>query len=767
MCSGHITRYSCGHEKRTYYYECPDGSNEHRQELLPHRMVGPRFRTTRLCGDCERDRLDQEEDEVDDRQEHEVRAKALLEFFRGERPWPLPDAEVIRNFTNAYSVGNRLHPWMNRGNEPGLDMHRALFIQSFPDAGPALFQEMLDRQAEIDQTGIILDDDMRYRFDTLIEQGTAEVRRRRDAEQDVWEELGRRQQAVQDELNNREQNLRDREPFLILGGERAQTIQEEERTRLQQVARPMEQIRELQLALYQPSDIEELAREHRILEEALALRRQALVDGYPILYATEQFFGERDQAIRDTREEGEANRERSLELQLQNDQFLARWRGLAQLRVEIIQEPRDRDQNMEDIRQRGPVIQQDAPQVEQLNGLYESDPDWLLNFDDWCNDNSTFESASPEIDLRQDINGWFQHLCTCQSQARLDWIPIAETYRDAILEGDRHGYEYVPDPDAPGSERLLSFRNWCLENADPAEIRISPINSTFINLLRGYADYLISADALRVLVNFQYDRQGRVQIIRDHLAAIPGAPMSRDLSNPSMMENTPRNWQMCADIGRITREGGLTTEADIQQRHAQFARFQRLRDEAIAVHEGRLPSFRIERDEREARAKEERARQAREEEEIDDDDEGFFIIPLTRRVHNVRGRAASEEREERYRVAQEQQDESDTNRGFSFTIGIPATIQSAIDELHSSGPLPHHSDEYWSRPAERAHDDWQMAAALVRAERRARREAEDEALRENESEDESEEELEGEAEEREAPAETGIQHFRFPGRFFR
>jgi hypothetical protein len=688
MCSGHILRYNCGHEKRTYYFRCFDGRNEHRQELLPHRMVGLTYCSRRLCCDCDRDRRDEEEQEQRDRERQEVRAKALLEFLRGERPWPRPDLELSWSFRHAYTAGNRLHPWLHPGNDPGLDVHRTLFIQSFPERGPALFQEMLDRQAEIDQTGIILDDDMNYRIDTLIEQGAAEVRRRRAAEREEWDELGRRQHTVQEMLRDREQNLRDRERSFIL-----QTTP---------VASPLEQIRELRLGLYQLSDIEEIARDfypldetelldaidqanaerlqeiarlreqiemawgtfeqrsgfaddtpHRTqqdeprenedtlaqhneteqrLNEALALRRQALVYAYPFLVATEQWFSNGDQAIRETREEGEANRERTLEIQQQIDEFLARWHELAQLRTDIIQELLDIEHNMENARLEA-VMRQEAPQMEQSNGLFESDPDWLLNFDDWCADNSNLEVPFTEIALRQDINGWFQHLRTCPSQARLDWMPIAEICRDAIMEGDRCHYDYVPHHVTPASGPLISFRKWCLENADPNEIAISPMNSIFINLLQEYGDYLTSAGAFAELAEFRYDRQDRVGIMRGHLNAMPGAPLSRELNDIYLIADTPSNLQLCVDIRRITIRRGLTTEADIRQRQVQICRFLSLRQEAIAVREGSLPGYRIERNERETRVRveQERARHEREEETGGGDD-SLSLAPLNRQL---------------------------------------------------------------------------------------------------------------------------------------
>jgi predicted transcriptional regulator len=790
MCSGHITQYGCGHEKRSYYYRCPDGRNVHYQELLPHRLIGPRFRITRLCRDCERLRL-QERSEDADQQMHELRAKSLLEFFRGDRPWPRQDEEVSANCRYGHVTDLRLHPWLNRGHEHGLEFFRSTLVQYFPQTGATLFQEMLDRQAEIDQTGIFLATDLEYRLNTLLRRGIEFAASGRHGRQAEMEAIGNRNRAVQDMLRDREQSPNFRERFLTMGGEGAQAIRVAERVRMQQLPRPMEEGREAQEAqpaLYRPRDQESAIRhgvaegselaaaiyqaermqdtawvreqigirlraldqhrgfvnegpqvgrdepsetedvetqnnatEWRRLNRVEGLIRNALRHGYQIFEDAELFFIEREQAIRDTGEIGEANRERGELLELQSRQFFTIWSELEQFREEIIQELRDGNEDMEVDRRREPVLHQEAPQMEQSNGLYESDPDWLLNFSDWCTENSTAVAPFTEVDLRQDINGWFQHLRTCHSQARLDWMPFADICRDAILEGDRCHYDYVIDADALGSEPLLNFRTWCLENADPAEIRISSMNYIFMNLLQGYADYLIGAEGLGVLASFQHDRLGRVQIMRDHLATIPGAPISRYLNDVPTMEDTPSNWQMCADIGRLTREGGLTSEADIQQRATQIARFHSLRTETNAIHEGRLPGFRIERDER-------IRLEGDEEEEIDEDGNDLFMVPLARRVNSISGGVVREERDERQRIGQEQQDAGYNNRDFSFTVRAPVAIQRAIDELHNGALLSQNSDRNLSGPAGTNYDDWQMAAARDRGEQRARMEVEDESL---------------------------------------
>lgn len=609
MCSGKITRYSCGHEARTYYDKCPDGLNEEWQELLPHRMIGRRFRCTRLCRDCENQRLQEEFFENDHRQMLEERAKALIEFFRGERTWPRPDDEVRENFAHAYVAGDRLHPWLNRGNEPDLEINREVIERDLGFEGANLFRIMLDRQANIDQTGRpITTDDRNFALGSLHE-------RRR--------QIIARQNAFAYAMGQRLHPWRGEEPAL-------------DRFRIWMT--------ESFINAIDPNSTGEAGT--RLFQEML--NRQADIDltGRPVTNEDREFnfdsivergcqFQQQfaDQR-RQVRERAEANEESDpirplviewverIERRIRESE-----QELDQLRGEIADRIKEHI-SMEEARGRNPFIQQqEAPKVEQPTGLYESDPDWLQNFDDWCTENSITEAPHPEIDLRRDINGWFQHLRTCESQVRLDWIPFAETYRDAIQTGERRHYEYVPIPNALGQEPL-SFQNWITANADPAEIPVSSMTYMFIRLLEGYADYLRNNGWSADLEAFQFERQTRVRIMRIALMMIPGAPLS-PLSEDEdhIFEDTPSIRGMRDDIRRLCRRGHSTSQVEYLQRQAEIARFESLHSEARDVREGRRTEFRIEREEREARARENRER---------------VMVLLDRQTLNIRGRAAQE-----------------------------------------------------------------------------------------------------------------------------
>ena len=623
MCSGNITRYTCGHESRTYYYKCPDEANKHIQELLPHRLVGRRFRARRLCRDCENQGLQEESIENDDRPMHEERAKALVEFFRGERRWPRPDDEVREIFARAYAAGDRLHPWLNHGNEPALEHHQAMIEEDLGSEDANMFRIMLDRQTNIDRTGRpITADDRQYALGGLLE-------RRRQ----VAVEVQLIQQGDPNELRDREQNPREQ-----IFRQVAREVELANTEILQEIARLSEQISVLQEALDQ----------HRAM--ALQQARQNEVSEGEGDQDLSQEYTDREWAeyervrgnARETVQEGSLLMQHVQSFRI-HEVVRQRQRLLDQFSEAINQELERRIRDIDEAREPQSVIQQqEAPQVEQQNGLYESDPDWLLNFDDWCAENSIVEAPYTEIDLRRDINGWFQHLRTCESQVRLDWIPFAETYRDAILAGERRYFEYAPIPNVFGFEPL-SFRHWIIATADPAEIQDSYM---FINFLEGYADYLRNIGCLGDLAAFVQERSVRVKIMRSCLALIPGAPISHDLNDTEMVEYSPSNLQMLFDIGRLCREGGHTAEADILQREAQVTRFHLLRIEANYVREGRLFGYRIEREEREARARAERESRAREEIEEDveteSDDDSLFMVPLTRQTLNIRGRVARE-----------------------------------------------------------------------------------------------------------------------------
>lgn len=175
MCSGYITRHRCcGHEVYFYYYKCPDGINTHYLKILRHRLLGRRFLTNRLCRNC----LDiQQQERIDIGENHE-QAKCLLEYYRGVRRWPRTDSEVRAVLEYVYESGGRLHPFLDNGSDTALDRHRELVRELFstglePDPGARLslvFQEMLDRQADIDRTSRPMTaEDRLYRLSLVVE----------------------------------------------------------------------------------------------------------------------------------------------------------------------------------------------------------------------------------------------------------------------------------------------------------------------------------------------------------------------------------------------------------------------------------------------------------------------------------------------------------------------------------------------------------------------------------------------------------------------
>jgi hypothetical protein len=574
----------------------------------------------------------------------EERAKALMEFFRGECTWPRPDNEVRENFAHAYVAGDRLHPWLNRGNEPDLEINRQVIERDLGFEGANLFRIMLDKQANIDRTG---------RPITAVDRefALASLHERRRQQQG-------RQYAFAYAMGQRLHPWRGEEPTL----DRFRVL-----------------IRESFINAIDPNSTGEAGT--RLFQEMLS--RQADIDltGRPVtnrdrafhlhdivergLQFQQQFANQRRQVREraEAKEESDPMRSRAIEWVERIERRIGeRKQEFDQLRGGIADRAREHVSIEE---AKGLYIfkqPQEAPQAEQLTGLYKSDPDWLLNFDDWCTENSTTEALHPEIDLRRDINGWFQHLRTCESQVRLDWIPFAETYRDAIQAGERCHFVYIPIPNV-FSQEPLSFQEWISANADPAEILASSMTYMFIRLLEGYADYLGNNGWSADLQAFQFERQTRVRIMRIALMLIPGAPLSR-LSGAEDLnfEETPNIKRMCDDIRRLCRIGPSTSHVEYLQRQAEIGRFDSLHSEARDVREGRRTEFGIEREEREATAREERERIAR-----------IVMFPLVRRIHSIRGRAAREEREERDREEREEQEEINSE-------DLSGTPESIYDE---------------------------------------------------------------------------------------
>jgi hypothetical protein len=147
---------------------------------LQHRVLGRTFRRTRPCRNCVHQRITEEQCQASEHRRWQERAKVLMEYWQGRRPWPRTDDEIRDRCNDSYLDEQRLHPWVNHG-VPGIDVSfhwnaaRNTF-EVYRDAhsaragqGARLFQEMLDRQADIDRTGrAITEDDRRYEYRRLL-----------------------------------------------------------------------------------------------------------------------------------------------------------------------------------------------------------------------------------------------------------------------------------------------------------------------------------------------------------------------------------------------------------------------------------------------------------------------------------------------------------------------------------------------------------------------------------------------------------------------
>lgn len=556
MCSGDITRHRCcGHEEYTYYYVCPDGVNPHYQKMLPHRLVGRRFHTNRLCPGCQ----DLQQMELENAGVHQERAKCLLEYFRGERLGPKSDEEVALDFQVAFERGKRLHPWLNRSAEPALDSNRQTIVNHFssglgPDStnaeGARLFQEMLDRQADIDRTGrAIMYEDIRFILSHLLEQAefyAAQVRYHDDLINKREQEIGQLQEEILERDWRKKQGMDElmeqgidqllRQGIVILNN----------------------QIKEIK-------EIKERAQSLQWFRDQIIQRAETDLHSFCVI---------------DNAREAEHWNIRWWEKE--REQIMSRIKEME--RQELVRRLlMFRISNIEDRKQKALPA-----------GLYESDPEWLLSFNDWCAENSHLgkEPNSLEIGLRHDINGWFQHLRSCESQARRHWVALAETVVDAILAGDRCRYDYIPLTEDRRSRDpgCMSFRQWCIANANRRLIRVSPMKSIFIELLEGYRKYLLANHRFEDLSEFLTLRANRVNVLRMFLQEIPGVPLTkREFRNSAINLQSPDVLLMVEDICHLVHMEHDATEDQVQERKIYMMQLTDLpdygaaRDDSLAV----------------------------------------------------------------------------------------------------------------------------------------------------------------------------------------
>lgn len=111
MCSGNTTTYACcGKQKIKYFFKCEVYEHVNNGTYpMPHVLLGKQRTIDTLCQKCARTREEQEAQAAEEWQEEETRAKALLEYWNGERSSPLTNSELRGRNIRLYQAGQRLH----------------------------------------------------------------------------------------------------------------------------------------------------------------------------------------------------------------------------------------------------------------------------------------------------------------------------------------------------------------------------------------------------------------------------------------------------------------------------------------------------------------------------------------------------------------------------------------------------------------------------------------------------------------------------------
>ena len=146
MCRGTTVRCRECRKSEIFYRE---RCSQAELDLYPgsfHRIIG-RLRFRRRCGLCRAARQAETQREHRNFQQNVERAKFLLEFFRGEHPAPVPEAEVRQRLDHEYWMRNRLHPFIEG------DSTIAHFRVELADRPEALqgFNATIERQQDIDR----------------------------------------------------------------------------------------------------------------------------------------------------------------------------------------------------------------------------------------------------------------------------------------------------------------------------------------------------------------------------------------------------------------------------------------------------------------------------------------------------------------------------------------------------------------------------------------------------------------------------------------
>jgi hypothetical protein len=155
MCYGHCIRCQTCTEVNVLYYDDGECDSSHRPN---HLVIGRNFRIS-ACSSCKHREAEAERQESEALSYHHERAKALLEYFRGERATPRTDTEILHA---QFDRGERLHPWadINLFTSVFRTELRAAAVQQGREDDQAWLQamarrlvEMATRQVELDHSG--------------------------------------------------------------------------------------------------------------------------------------------------------------------------------------------------------------------------------------------------------------------------------------------------------------------------------------------------------------------------------------------------------------------------------------------------------------------------------------------------------------------------------------------------------------------------------------------------------------------------------------
>ena len=227
MCIGNT--YVC-RECSSDSYQIREGSHCDESQPFPawHRVHGYTRRIPR-CNSCVLEQSQRGTQEAVENARQQERAKALLEYFRGERTNPCIDVELaLRNLTHqhdrtfgneaAYRAGTRIHPFSSdsHSGENMIGSTSNYFdLRAISNPGdeiaasqPVAFAQCLARQEEIDAAGREpTEEDRQFDFESWVVNGGA-ARAARNAAQRFIEAIPEFSEANRDVLS-RSQDISD------------------------------------------------------------------------------------------------------------------------------------------------------------------------------------------------------------------------------------------------------------------------------------------------------------------------------------------------------------------------------------------------------------------------------------------------------------------------------------------------------------------------------------------------------------------------------